>query len=208
MTFLRLLIVCLLLPILLLTDWSAYVLAANPDAKPIYIEADRMVSDENQDVVVFTGQVQAKQDDVEILADEMTVHYSAAQTDDTAAKETGEGNTKSNKAGENTITKNINTILARGHVKIVKGDWYATGDTMRYYADERKVHLTGNAKAWQDQNTITGEHIIMYLDEGRSVVERSGPQGQRVKAFIYTDESVGSMKVPVGVTGDNNTEQQ
>jgi len=196
MTLLRSLILCLLLPILLLTDHYAHVLAGNPDTKPIYIEADRMESDEQRDVVVFTGQVQAKQDDIVIQADEMTVHYSAAQADDTAGKETRKGNTSGNKAGEGTITRNINTILARGHVKIVKGEWYATGDTMRYFADERKVHLTGNAKAFQDQNTITGEHIIMYLDEGRSVVERSGPQGQRVKALIYTDDTSGSVARP------------
>ena len=196
MTLSRPLILCLLLPILLLTDQYAHVLAGNPDAKPIYIEADRMESDEQQDVVVFTGQVQAKQDDVVILADEMTVHYAAAPADDAAGKETRKGNTPGKKAGENSITRNINTILARGHVKIVKGEWYAIGDTMRYFADERKVHLTGNAKAFQDQNTITGEHIIMYLDEGRSVVERSGPQGQRVKALIYTDDTGGSVARP------------
>jgi lipopolysaccharide export system protein LptA len=192
MTLFRLLIVCLLLPILLSTGRDAVALAGNPGAKPIYIEADRMESDQQQDVVVFTGRVQAKQDDVVIQADEMTVHYAAAQADKAAGKEIREGNGPDNKAGENTISRNISTILARGHVKIVKGDWYATGDTMHYFADERKVELTGNAKAWQDQNTISGEHITMYLDEGRSVVERSGPQGQRVKAFIYTDDSAGS----------------
>ena len=116
---------------------------------------------------------------------------------DVAREETREvKNEPNNKAEENTIPRNINTILARGHVKIIKGDWRAIGDTMHYFADERKMELIGNAKAWQGNNTITGEHIIMFLDEGRSVVERSGPQGQRVKALIYTDDTVGSMKGP------------
>lgn len=192
MTLFRALILCFLLPIVLLTGPDNIVLAGRPEAHPIYIEADRMESDQQQDVVVFSGRVQAKQDDVVIHADEMTVHYSTAKADDAAEKEATEGAGAGNKEGGNAIARNINTILARGHVKIVKGDWYATGDTMRYFADERKVQLTGNAKAWQDQNTITGEQIIMYLDEGRSVVERSGPQGQRVKAFIYTDNTGGS----------------
>jgi lipopolysaccharide export system protein LptA len=192
MTLYRLLIVCLLLPILLSTGRDAFVLAGSPAAKPIYIEADRLESDQQQDVVVFTGRVQAKQDDVVIQADEMTVRYSASEAAAAPGKETGAGNGSDTEAGENTIARNISTILARGHVKIIKGDWHAVGDTMRYFADERKVELTGNAKAWQDQNTITGEHITLYLDEGRSVVERSGPKGERVKAFIYTDDTVGT----------------
>jgi len=194
MTLPHSLILCLLLPILLLTGQYANVHAGNPDAKPIYIEADRMESDEQQEMVVFTGRVQAKQEDVVIQADEMTVRYSAAQDAAAPGKEAAEGNVPDNNAGENSIARNISTILARGHVKITKGDWYAIGDTMHYFADERKVELTGNAKAWQDQNTITGEQIIMYLDEGRSVVERSGPQGERVKAFIYTDDPAGPGK--------------
>lgn len=196
MTLIRVLILCLLLPIFLSIGQYTAALAGNPEAKPIYIEADRMESDQQQDVVVFSGRVQAKQDDVVIQADEMTVHYSGAQAGDAAGKETSKVNMPNNKAEENTIPRNINTILARGHVKIIKGDWRAIGDTMHYFADERKMELIGNAKAWQGNNTITGEHIIMYLDEGRSVVERSGPQGQRVKALIYTDDTVGSMKGP------------
>ena len=195
MTLSRALILCLYLPILLAGPYSI-VLAGQPGTHPIYIEADRMESDQQQDVVVFSGRVQARQDDVVIHADEMTVHYATAKTDDAAEKEATEETGADNKAGESTITKNISTILARGNVKIVKGDWHATGDTMRYFADERKVQLTGNAKAWQDQNTITGAQIVMYLDEGRSVVERSGPNGQRVKAFIYTEGTNGVKERP------------
>ena len=152
---------------------------------PVYIEADRMESDQQRDVVVFTGSVQAKQGDIVINADEMTVNYSA-----TAPEKTG------NEPQDEKITQKIKTILARGNVKVVKGDWIATGNTMRYFSSERKVWLSGNAKAWQDQNRISGEHIIMYLDEGRSVVEGSGPEGERVKAYIYTDGNVGSKKPP------------
>ena len=44
---------------------------------------------------------------------------------------------------------------------------------------------TGNAKAWQGKNMVAGETIILYLDEGKSVVERSKEEGERVKALIY-----------------------
>ena len=41
---------------------------------------------------------------------------------------------------------------------------------MVYLSDKRQVILTGNAKAWQDQNMVAGEKIIYYMDEGRSEV--------------------------------------
>ena len=186
MAIFRSLMFSILLPILLSAGITCIALAGEPAAdEPVYVEADRMESDQQQDVVVFTGSVQAKQGDIVIHADEMTVNYSTA-----VPKKTG------NEARDDTITKKITTILARGNVKVVKGDWIATGNTMRYFSSERKVRLSGNAKAWQDQNRISGEHIIMYLDEGRTVVERSGPEGERVKAYIYTDGTIGSEKPP------------
>jgi lipopolysaccharide export system protein LptA len=41
---------------------------------------------------------------------------------------------------------------------------------MVYLSDERQVILTGDAKAWQNQNMVSGDKIIHYLDEGRSEV--------------------------------------
>jgi lipopolysaccharide export system protein LptA len=186
MTVFRLLMFYILLSILLSEGIANIALAGEPAADmPVYIEADRMESDQHQDVVVFTGSVQAKQGDIVINADEMTVKYLTTSPTKTGSEQQDEK-----------ITQKINTILARGNVKVVKGDWYATGNTMRYFSSERKVRLSGNAKAWQDQNQISGEYIIMYLDEGRSVVEGSGTEGERVKAYIYTDGSIGSKKPP------------
>ncbi len=48
------------------------VLAADA---PIHIEANRMTSTEKSNAVVFTGDVDAKQGDVRIRSDEMTVFY-------------------------------------------------------------------------------------------------------------------------------------
>ena len=186
MTIFRSLMISILLPILLSAGITSIALAAEPTAEaPVYIEADRMESDQQRDVVVFTGSVQAKQGDIVITADTMTVNYSTAAPEKIGNEPQGD-----------TMTQKIKTILAQGNVKVVKGDWIATGNTMRYFSSERKVRLSGNAKAWQDQNQISGEHIIMYLDEGRSVVERSGPEGERVKAYIYTDGTIGSEKPP------------
>ena len=142
---------------------------------PIRIEADRMESTQDQSVILFAGHVQANQDNLIINADEMKVLYTGGEAGQKPATEPGAGN----------LTQKIDSIRARGNVKIVQEDWIATGDTMDFNAEKRIVVLSGNAKAWQDQNMVSGEKIILYLNEGRSVVERSTQEGERVKAFIY-----------------------
>ena len=75
-------------------------------------------------------------------------------------------------------------------IVVTKGDWLGTGDRMDYLAPERKVILSGGAKAWQGKNQVSGETIIYYLDEGRSEVipanvsTTSGKKSGRVNATI------------------------
>lgn len=143
---------------------------------PIRIEADRMESSQGKNVIVFSGNVHANQDDLVINADSMTVRYHTVNT--------GKPDDTTDVPAEG-LPQQIDTITAKGKVKIVRGDWIANGDSMDFKADKRLVILSGNAKAWQDQNMVSGEKIILYLDEGKSVVERSTKEGERVKAFIY-----------------------
>jgi lipopolysaccharide export system protein LptA len=142
---------------------------------PIQIEADRMESSQEESVVVFSGHVRANQSDLTINADVMTVRYTGTGVQPNSATDIpAEG-----------LSRQIDKITAKGNVEIVQGDWVATGDTMDFNSDKRIVILSGNAKAWQNQNMVSGEKIFLYLDEGKSVVERSTVEGERVKAFIY-----------------------
>jgi lipopolysaccharide export system protein LptA len=161
-----------------------------PAPAPIRIEADRMESAQDQSVIVFSGHVQANQENLIINADEMTVRYTGEKIGQGPAAATGPD------AGG--LTQQIDAISAQGNVKIVQGNWIATGNTMDFDSEKRIVILSGNARAWQDQNMVSGEKIILYLDEGRSVVERSSQEGERVKAFIYpsSPESKDDKKTP------------
>ncbi len=144
--------------------------ALSADKSPINIEADRMVSLEQKGSVLFSGNVLATQAEVQIRTDEMTVYYS--QTDNGKGQE-------------------VKKLLCLGNVEVTKGDWLGTGDKMDYLAQERKVILTGHAKAWQGKDLVVGETIVYYLDKGRSEVlpsqtpAASGKKGGRVKATIY-----------------------
>ncbi|MBW2467355.1 MAG: lipopolysaccharide transport periplasmic protein LptA [Deltaproteobacteria bacterium] len=134
-----------------------------------------MESSQEENFVVFSGHVRANQGDLIINADVMKVRY------------TGTGKQPNGPAEipDEELSRQIDKITATGNVKIVQGEWIAIGDNMNFNAAERIVALSGNAKAWQEQNMVSGEKIILYLDEGRSVVERSADEGERVKAFIY-----------------------
>jgi len=142
--------VLILLTFLVCTTMSAFA-----EDAPIHIEADRMTSTENTNSVVFNGDVDAKQADVRIRSDEMTVFYTKADTKTKAPSST---------------TQQVEKLICIGNVEITRGEWLGTSKKMVYLSKERQVILTDNAKAWQGQNMVSGEKIIYYLDEGRSEV--------------------------------------
>lgn len=156
------------------------VMAAENKQDPIHIEADRMVSQEQDRAVIFRGNVDARQGELLIRADEMTVYY-----------EQEESNKQASAGGD------IKHLVCKGNVQISQGDWVGTGGRMDYVANERKVVLTQNPKALKGQNMVSGEKIIYYLDDGRSVVDgQASLDGQgsgsgRVKAVIQPDANKG-----------------
>lgn len=168
----------MLLNIVLAGCWFGPAIGApaevdNAPDEPIHIEADRMESDQNKGAVRFDGNVEATQGDLIMRADQMTVFYRKNEaTTDSIAK----------------ASKNIEKLKARGNVRIIKQDWLASGDRMEFETKVRKVIITGNTKVWQDNNTVTGDQVILYLDEGKSVFEnQSNSTDGRVKAFFYPE---------------------
>ncbi len=140
-----------------------------------------MVSQEQDNAIIFIGNVDARQGDLLIRTDKMTVHY------------VQEGAKQEIKGGGE-----VNKLICKGNVQISQGNWLGTGNRMDYYAQDRKVILSGDAKAWQGQNMVTGKTITYFLDEGRSIVEgpvsAEGKAGkdkakkpERVKAVIHPD---------------------
>ncbi len=121
---------------------------------PVYVEADEMSSTEEKNTVLFVGNVDARQGDLRILSDEMTVHYHDEAADDKNAS----------------TQQKIEKLVCVGNVELSTEEWLGTADEMIYYSGNRKVYLIGDAKAWQDDNMVSGEKIVYYIDEGRSEV--------------------------------------
>lgn len=126
---------------------------------PIHIEANQMTSTEKTNSVVFTGDVDAKQADVRIRSDEMTVFYTPGAAD-----------SEKKKTDQKKSNQQVEKLICVGNVELTRGQWLGTAKKMVYLSKERQVILTDNAKAWQGQNMVSGDKIIYYLDEGRSEV--------------------------------------
>jgi len=150
-------------------------------AKPIQIEADHMTSTEKTNSVVFDGDVDAKQGEIRIRADKMTVFYSK------------KGETKKKEAGK--PSQQVEKLVCVGNVEVTKGEWLGTGKKMIYLARERQVILLNNAKAWQGQNMVAGSKIIYYLDQGRSEVI-----GGKTSATLADSAKKGKKKPRVNMT--------
>jgi lipopolysaccharide export system protein LptA len=135
---------------------------------PIHVEANKMTSTEKSNSVVFSGDVDAKQGDVRIRADEMTVFYHDIESSDGKGKE--KDKKKAAQPAEKKTTQQVEKLICIGNVEVTRGEWLGTGKKMVYLSKERQVILTDNAKAWQGQNMVSGDKIIYYLDEGRSEV--------------------------------------
>ena len=123
--------------------------------QPIQISADKMTSVEDSQSVVFSGNVDARQGDVRIRSDKMTIYYEQQE--------------KKQKTGSKN-SQQVKEIICTGKVEVTSKEWLGTSDTMHYSSKNRLVQLIGNAKAYKGQNMVQGGQIDYYLDTGKSEV--------------------------------------
>jgi lipopolysaccharide export system protein LptA len=128
-------------------------------AQPVTVDADKMERFGKEGLVVFTGNVVARQNNSVQYADRMEVYL--------------------DERGDR-ILRTVST----GSVRIITRDC-RTGTARRaeYHDLEQRFVLLGNARVWQDDNVVSGETITMFLSQDRSVVQ--GGRQERVKAVFY-----------------------
>ncbi len=169
----------LLLILSLLLGTAPWARAEQPS--PIQIESDRMESGEGENTILFTGGVVARQGELVIHAERMTIVYLSEEEKAQLAPESA---------------RRLKKLSATGNVKLETAAWIGTGARMDYFEVERKVYLSGEAKVWRGNNLVTGEAVTIHLDEGKSIVERSEQPGERVRAFFYSSDEQPPRPVP------------
>jgi len=143
---------------------DAPALKPEEDAKnqPVVVDADQMESLKKEGLVIFTGNVVARHNNSVQYADRMEVYL--------------------DERGERVLR-----TVSTGNVRVITRDCRIGTARRGEYDDlEQRVVLTGNARAWQDDNVVTGERITIYLAEERSVVQ--GGKQERVKA-VFSSKS-------------------
>jgi lipopolysaccharide export system protein LptA len=130
--------------------------------QPVTVDSDRMERFGKESLVIFTGNVVARQNNSVQYADRMEVYLD--EKGDRILRTVSTGNIR-------IITKDCRTGTAR---------------RAEYYDLEQRVVLMGGARVWQDDNVVSGETITIYLSQDRSVVQ--GGTQERVKAVFFPRE--------------------
>jgi lipopolysaccharide export system protein LptA len=143
--------------------------------QPVTVDSDKMERFGKESLVVFTGNVVARQNSSVQYAERMEVYLD--EKGDRILRTVSTGNVR-------IITKDCRTGTAR---------------RAEYNDLEQRVVLSGNARVWQEDNVVSGESITIYLSQDRSVVQ--GGKQERVKAVFYPkddkkDGGVATAKAP------------
>ncbi len=165
----------------LIAWWSMVVVAqknidtggppSDPEADKIHISAQRLISNTTENQAEFIGDVKAWQGETSITADRLQFFFSA-----------------DNKVKGNSPTQNLEKLVATGNVEIKFDNRLAVARQAVYITAQRKLILTGpDATVTSDENTVTGQTITFYRDEGRFTVD--GGDDGRVKAVILPEAS-------------------
>jgi len=131
-------------------------------SQPLTVDADRMERFGKESLVIFTGNVVARQNNSVQYADRMEVYF--------------------DEKGDRVLR-----TISTGSVRIITRDCRtATAKRAEYFDLDQSVVLSGNARVWQDDNVVSGETITIYLSQDRSIVQ--GGSQERVKAVFYPRE--------------------
>ena len=137
-------------------------LSLSSSNEPIVVRSDQLEFDYQANKVVYSGTVNVVQGDLAIDCKELVVNLARAGEQDNLE---------------------LREVVAIGDVVITQGDRKATGGRAVFDQQKRQIILLENPVLHDGPNEVTGERLVVYLDEGRSVVE-SSPK-KRVSAILY-----------------------
>ncbi len=142
--------------------------------QPVTVDSDRMERFGKEGLIIFSGNVVARQNNSVQYADRLEVYL-----DEKGDK----------------ILRTVST----GSVRVVTRDC-KTGTAKRaeYFDLDQRVVLIGNARVWQDDNVVSGDTITIYLAQDRNVVV--GGKQERVKAVFYSNKEEDKAATPKPTT--------
>jgi lipopolysaccharide export system protein LptA len=143
---------------------------------PVRITSDKMVYSQNENAVVFLGNVHGTQKDMAIWSNKLTAYF--ADKDKQKAPKADAEKTQGD------FGNKIERIVAEGSVRLVAGKNEGACNQLTYYVADGVLRMEGNPILREGQNTVRGDIIKFYIHENRSEV-LSGAQ-RRVEAIFYS----------------------
>jgi len=135
--------------------------------EPVTITSKTLTADNKTKIAVFEGAVKAVKGDMTIYADKMTVYY------------------QDERSGSS-----IEKIDSEGNIKVIKGERVITSTFAQYLAGfDEKIIFTGEPRATDGGNVITGSKMTYFLNSERYIVENSrvllqDKEGRRQKKIV------------------------
>ncbi len=145
--------------------------------QPIEITADSLEVQQENQLAIFRGTVDAVQGEMNLRADVLVVHYRPREDNQNRPREDNQNS--------------ISLIEAEGNVFVSSPNEMAQGDRGTYHVDAQRVELDGSVVLTQGENVIRGDHLELNLATGQSkMASAASADGgkQRVKA-IFVPES-------------------
>jgi lipopolysaccharide export system protein LptA len=128
------------------------------EKKPVDVVADMMEGLEKGKVIMFKGNVVAKQEDLQIFSDTLTAYL-------------------------NEENDEIDKALAKGNVKIIKGERIATCEEALFENAKGQITLKGSVVVYSGGDRLAGDTIVYYINDDRVVVE--GEKEKRARITLH-----------------------
>jgi len=166
-------------------------LSARSQDGPITIKSDSLELDYRGSTLTYLGNVHVTQGDMVLTSDRLAIAFQKGVLEGTApARE------KTETGGR--ARDRIREIVADGNVRIEQEQRVATGKRAVFDHAKQTIVLSDNAVLEEGPNQVSGERIVVYLSEQRSVIE-SGAKA-RVQAVLYPgtvdDDALAAAETP------------
>lgn len=126
---------------------------------PVDVDADRIEVQDRADRAIFSGNVRARQADMTLTAQRLTVAYSKAPA-------AGGGN-----------STQIDRMDATGNVVVVTPTERATGNIAIYDLNRKLITMLGNVVLTRGGNVVRGGRAVLDLNSNHATVDGSSVGG-------------------------------
>ncbi len=112
----------------------------------IEVRADNMVFDYDSGRLDYRGHVRVDHAGASIETDQLTITFTPGPR------------------------RALQKIIARGNVRVERGEETAFGELAVYDPHQATIELSTNARLGSGPNLLTGDRVVVYLNEGRATV--------------------------------------